>query len=375
MEIKHKNFDKAKKMLNGALAKYLTDESSADALAQALKIAINSVYGLTSANFENPFRDTRNKDNIVAKRGALFMVNLKHEVQKQGFTVAHIKTDSIKIPDATPEIIQFVMDYGKKYGYVFEHEATYDRMCLVNNAVYIAKYSTAEKCQAAYGYVPGDIRKHPGEWAATGTQFQIPYVFKKLFSKEEIVFEDMCETKSVTTALYLDTNETLPDVSDLEAERDKLWKQINDPKRLNEPMKAECARIEELEPLIEAGHNYIFVGKVGSFCPMKPGYNGGLLLREVVDKKTGEKSYASAGGAKGYRWLESEMVKQLGKEDGIDRGYYDAMVDTAVTDISKYGDFEWFISDDPYVKVEDDMPPWFSAGEPHEDAATPFDVR
>lgn len=375
VEIKHKNFEKARKMLNGALAKYLTDEGSADSLAQALKIAINSVYGLTSANFENPFRDNRNKDNIVAKRGALFMVNLKHEVQKRGFTVAHIKTDSIKIPDATPEIIQFVMDYGKMYGYVFEHEATYDRMCLVNNAVYIAKYSTSEKCQQAYGYIPSDIRKHPGEWTATGTQFQIPYVFKRLFSKEEILFEDMCETKSVTTALYLDTNETLPDVSDLEAERDKLWKQINDPKRLNEPMKAECARIEELEPLIEAGHNYIFVGKVGSFCPMKPGYNGGLLLREVVDKKTGKKSYASAGGAKGYRWLESEMVKQLGKEDGIDRGYYDAMVDTAVADISQYGDFEWFVSDDPYIRAEDDIPPWFGAGEPHEEDSTPFDVR
>lgn len=375
VEIKHKNFEKARKMLNGALAKYLTDEGSADSLAQALKIAINSVYGLTSANFENPFRDNRNKDNIVAKRGALFMVNLKHEVQKRGFTVAHIKTDSIKIPDATPEIIQFVMDYGKVYGYVFEHEATYDRMCLVNNAVYIAKYSTGEKCQQAYGYIPSDIRKHPGEWTATGTQFQIPYVFKRLFSKEEIMFEDMCETKSVTTALYLDTNETLPDVSDLEAERDKLWKQINDPKRLNEPMKAECARIEELEPLIEAGHNYIFVGKVGSFCPMKPGYNGGLLLREVVDKKTGKKSYASAGGAKGYRWLEAEMVKQLGKEDGIDRGYYDAMVDTAVADISQYGDFEWFVSDDPYIRTVDDTPPWFGAEEPHEEDSTPFDVR
>ena len=45
------------------------------------------------------------------------MINLKHEVQERGFTVAHIKTDSIKIPDATPEIIQFVMDYGKRYGY------------------------------------------------------------------------------------------------------------------------------------------------------------------------------------------------------------------------------------------------------------------
>lgn len=317
------------------------------------------------------------------------MVNLKHEVQKQGFTVAHIKTDSIKIPDATPEIIQFVMDYGKKYGYVFEHEATYDRMCLVNNAVYIAKYATEEKCQQAYGYVPGDIRKHPGEWTATGTQFQIPYVFKKLFSKEEILFEDMCETKSVTSALYLDTNETLPDVSEYERvsvlrKTAYILNPTTGEKFLDQhTSKKDQALLEtwghvsdeELGALIEQGHNYIFVGKVGSFCPMKPGYNGGLLLREVVDKKTGEKSYALAGGTKGYRWLESEMVKQLGKEDGIDRGYYDAMVDAAVADISKYGDFEWFISDDPYVKAEDDMPPWFSAGEPHEDAATPFDVR
>lgn len=189
--------------VNGALAKYLTDENAAADLAQALKIAINSVYGLTSANFENPFRDNRNKDNIVAKRGALFMVNLKHEVQKRGFTVAHIKTDSIKIPDATPEIIQFVTDYGKLYGYIFEHEATYDRMCLVNNAVYIAKYKDG---------------KHAGEWTATGTQFQVPYVFKKLFSHEEITFEDMCETKSVKDALYLDMNEKLPDVSGYEKE-------------------------------------------------------------------------------------------------------------------------------------------------------------
>lgn len=149
--IKHKDFDHARKMLGGTLAKYLDDEAAAADLAQALKIAINSVYGLTAANFENPFRDNRNKDNIVAKRGALFMVNLKHEVQQRGFVVAHIKTDSIKIADATPEIIQFVVDYGKMYGYNFEHEATYDRMCLVNNAVYIAKYATVEHCYDLYG--------------------------------------------------------------------------------------------------------------------------------------------------------------------------------------------------------------------------------
>lgn len=344
--IKHKEFDKARKMLNGALAKYLTDESAADALAQALKIAINSVYGLTSANFENPFRDNRNRDNIVAKRGALFMINLKHEVQKRGFTVAHIKTDSIKIPDATPEIIQFVMDYGKMYGYIFEHEATYDRMCLVNNAVYIAKYKDG---------------KHAGEWTATGTQFQIPYVFKKLFSKEEITFEDMCETKSVTGALYLDMNEALPDVSALEAERDKLAKK--DPAMARDGLDEEIAK----------GHDYIFIGRVGQFCPIKPGCGGGLLCRESVDKKTGEKKYDAATGTKGYRWLESEMVKTLGKEDCVDRSYYDALVDAAATDISKYGDFEWFVSDDPYVK--DDTPPWYGPGEPHGEDTTPFDVR
>lgn len=378
--IKHKDFNKAKKMLGGALAKYLTDETAADNLAQALKIAINSVYGLTSAAFENPFKDNRNKDNIVAKRGALFMINLKHEVQRRGYKVAHIKTDSIKIPDADMEIIRFVTDYGKKYGYIFEHEATYDRMTLVNDAVYIAKYATVEHCCELYGEayvnqskdVVKDCKKHGGQWTATGTQFQIPYVFKKLFSHEEIEFRDMCETKSVSSALYLDMNEGMPDVSKLEAERDKLWKQINDPTRLNEQMKNVLVRVEELTSEITKGHNYVFIGKVGQFCPMKNGFNGGVLLRETTSK-TGENGYAAATGSKGYRWLESEMVKSLGKENGIDRSYYDAMVDTAANDISKYGDFEWFVSDDPYIPQ--DTPPWFGAGDPHEEDSTPFDVR
>ncbi len=313
--IKHKDFDKARKMLGGALSKYLTDENAAADLAQALKIAINSVYGLTSAKFDNPFRDIRNKDNIVAKRGALFMVNLKHAVQEQGFTVAHIKTDSIKIPNATPEIIKFVTDYGKLYGYNFEHEATYDRMCLVNDAVYIARYATIEKCTALYGepYIQSssDIckenKKHPYAWTATGTQFQIPYVFKTLFSKENIEFADMCETKSVTSALYLDMNESLGDE-----------------------------------------HNYHFIGKVGQFCPIKDGCGGGILLRETENKKTGEKGYSAATGSKGFRWLESEMVEKLEKQDCIDRTYYNHMVDEAVEAISTYGDYERFVADEPY---------------------------
>jgi hypothetical protein len=357
--IKHKELDKAKKMLNGALAKYLTDEAAAADLAQALKIAINSVYGLTSASFDHPFRDNRNKDNIVAKRGALFMVNLKHEVQRRGFIVAHIKTDSIKIPDATPEIIQFVMDYGKQYGYNFEHEATYDRMCLVNDAVYIAKYKDG---------------KHAGEWTATGTQFQVPYVFKKLFSKEPIEFEDMCETKSVTSALYLDMNEGLPDVSELEKELERIVKRA---KEFGVTMDLSGNSGDaELDPLVKEiakGHNYHFIGKVGQFCPIKPGCGGGILLRETENKKTGEKGYAAATGSKGFRWLESEMVRELGKENDIDRTYYNNLVDEAVKSLSSYGDFERFVADEPFVS--DNTPPWFGAGEPHEEEPTPFDVR
>ena len=322
LAIKHGDLAKAKNMLGGKLAKYLTDDEAAGDLAQALKIAINSVYGQTFATYDNPFRDIRNKDNIVAKRGALFMVNLKHEVQKRGFTVAHIKTDSIKIPNATDDIIQFVMDYGKLYGYTFEHEATYDRMCLVNDAVYIAKYFGG---------------KHDGEWTATGTQFQVPYVFKRLFTKEQPTFEDMCETKSVSTALYLDMNEGYPDVSGYEKSLQTLER---DYKKGVYEEKSYKEYKDELLNQIAPGHNYIFVGKVGQFCPIREGCGGGLLMREKDGK------FYAAGGSKGYRWLESEMVKELGKEDDIDRRYYESLVSEAMDTISQYGDFWWFTEDE-----------------------------
>jgi len=276
--IKHQDYEKASTMLDGALAEYLTNKDDAKALANALKIVINSVYGFTTATFDNPFKDPRNVDNIVAKRGALFMINLKHEVQERGFTVAHIKTDSIKIPNATPEIISFVMDYGKQYGYTFEHEATYEKMCLVNDAVYIAKYADS------------------GEWTATGTQFQVPYVFKSLFSKDPIIFDDMCETKSVTSSLYLDFNEELP----------------------------------------EGEHDYHFVGRIGKFTPVKAGCGGALLLREKDGK------YSAATGTKGYRWMESDMVKD--NQDIIDISYYAKLVDDAIAAIEEYGDVNDFIN-------------------------------
>lgn len=315
LAVKHKDYVKAKEELlkinpdiGDKLDEYLTDANSKK-LSYALKIPINAVYGLTAANFDNKLRDPRNVDNVVAKRGALFMINLKHEVQKRGFTVAHIKTDSIKIPNATPEIISFVMEYGKKYGYTFEHEATYKKMCLVNDAVYIAQYA-----DGPHEYELPTGEKVMTEWTATGAEFQHPYIFKTLFSKSELNFKDYCETKSVQKGeIYLDMNENLP----------------------------------------EDEHNYVFVGKVGSFVPMAKG--GGVLYRLQNDK------YYAVTGTKGYRWLEAEDVKKYHKEDDIDMNYFEKLNKDAIEHINEFAkkinsSFDIFVSDlDSYVNVPEGM--------------------
>lgn len=326
--IKHRDFDAARKMLGGKLAPYLEDESLAKDLAQALKIANNSVFGLTAANFNTPFRDIRNVNNQVALRGALFMVNLKHEVQDRGFQVIHCKTDSIKVVNPSEEISKFIFEYGEKYSYQFEIEHVFEKICLVNDAVYIAKLAS-------------DDPEAPGKWAATGKQFAVPYVFKTLFSREPIVFDDMCETFSAKKGvLYLDVNERLPDVSKYEMEFKKAETQYKKGQISDTTFESTCA---ELREKIAEGHDYHFVGAVGRFTPIKPGCGGAVLYRKQNDK------YNAAQGTTGYRWMESEMVKELGKEDDIDKSYYHKLVDDAVAAISKYGDFEWFVSDDPYI--------------------------
>ena len=357
VSIKHKAWDEVNHILDGKLAPYIKKvqdgQMTSKQLANALKTAINSVYGLTSAAFENAFRDPRNRDNIVAKRGALFMVDLKREVQSRGFTVAHIKTDSIKIPNATPEIIDVVMKMGARYGYSFEHEATYDRMCLVNDAVYIARYDIPERCMAKYGYVPGDVKDHPGQWTATGKQFQVPYVFKYLFSKEPIEFADECETFSVSGALYLDMNENLPNVTEWEKELDRVRKDAGlSPDDLvdflatgtvnGEELGTVGFRIQELNNKIAEGHSYRFVGRVGEFTPVKDGTGGGLLLREAGGR------YSAATNSKGYRWMESEMVRELNRFEDVDTRFYEEQVNEAIDTINKYGDFEWFVSDEDF---------------------------
>jgi len=284
--IKHGDKEGISKLFNGMLVKYLEDETIMDDLAYALKIALNSTYGLTSARFPNVMKHPKNVNNIVALRGALFMRTLQDEIKKRGYTVAHIKTDSVKIVDAKKDIIDFCYSFAKQYGYEFEHEATYEKMCLVNDAVYIAKYSWSSK------------EMSPNKWTATGAQFQHPYVFKKLFTKEPIIFKDLCEVKSVTgsSALYLDMNEKL------------------DPDE----------------------HDYRFIGRVGEFCPIQEGHGGGILYRNKDGK------YYAAAGTKGYRWLESEVVSVLDRDSIIDLTYFKKLVDDAIDTINKFGDFEQF---------------------------------
>lgn len=264
LEIKHKDYDAAGELFGGKLKPFLGSPEDAKALSDGLKTAINAVYGLTSARFDNPFRHPDNVDNIVAKRGALFMIDLKHEVQKRGYTVAHIKTDSIKIPDADQSIIDFVFEFGQKYGYTFEHEDTYKRLALVNKSTYI--------CQ-----------DQEDEWHATGAQFQDPYVFKSLFTKEPLVKEDFFVTKEVKNAsVYL-------------------------------------------------GEKFI-----GRLAEVYASETGDEMFRVTEDKK------GSISGTKGFKW---KLSKEFSGNKDIDMNYYKDLVDSAVEAIRKVGDIAIMIPD------------------------------
>lgn len=310
--IKHRDFEAAADMLGGALKPFLSEEYAKD-LANALKIVINSVYGLTSASYDNAFRDPKNIDNIIAKRGNLFMNLLREEVISRGYDVCHIKTDCIKIPDATTEIQKFVEVFGREYGYKFELEEDFSKFCLVNKAEYV-----------------GMLQE--GDWIAVGAKFIMPYVFKTFFSKEPIEFKDMCITYQVQNALYLDHDESLS----------------------------------------EGAHSMEFVGKVGSFVPIKAGCGGARLLTEGTDKE-GNKKYDSASGAKGYRWLEAEYVKEHDMQDCIDYEYFDKLCDTAKKDICNYvDDWDWFISPEKYKSFPVEYAPWQIAH--NDDELPPWDV-
>ena len=360
LHIKHKDYDWVRGICGGILAPYLTSDEDAKQLSQALKIAINSVYGLTAAHFDNKLHDPRNDDNWVAKRGALFMIDLMLEVEKRGYKVIHVKTDSIKIEHPDEKIFQFVYDFGKQHGYTFEVEHKFDRICLVNDAVYICKYTD----DPANG-------KAAGKWEGTGDQFKeksSPYTFKTLFSHDPIEFKDLCVTQTVKVGLgiYLDMDEGLSSDELLVKEQEKLlrkWKKAgyelnseNDLKLVNgeapaltdipskkieqytkDAYHADYVRLTELEQEIRKCHDYHFVGKAGLFCPIRPGMGGGRLVRENNGK------FANTAGSTGYRWLEAERVKELHMEDCIDLTYFEDEKQKAIDTINEFINFDEFV--------------------------------
>lgn len=295
LAIKHGDYDAARKMLDGKLAPYLKDDSDAKDLSYALKIVINIVYGLTSAKFDNPFRDNRNRDNIVAKRGALFMIDLKHFVQEElKKEVIHIKTDSIKVSNASPEDIRAIEEFGKRYGYDFEHENTYDKFCLVNDAVYIAR--------------EGD------HWDAVGAQFQHPYVFKSLFSGEVLDREDFLETKQVSKgAIYLDTDPDRPMALAVQTDEG----------------------VTEGYPHPKDVPGLIFIGRIGRFVPV---VDGGVLYRITPDNR-----HYAVTGTKDYRWKEASHIVTDDDLNEIDMGYFEGLAFAAREKINQYVDFNEFI--------------------------------
>lgn len=321
LAIKRGKWDEARTLLEGKLKPYIDEiedlasvdpaqaKKNAADLRYGLKIAINIVYGLTSAKFDNPFRDRRNVDNIVAKRGALFMVDLKHFVQEQGFKVIHIKTDSIKIPDATPEIINAVQNFAAEYGYDMEHEATYSKLGLVNDAVYVAK-------------------KEDGTWSATGKQFQHPYVFKKLFGgpDADISFLDLGETKNIREgSMFLDFgfhyDESIMSYIDNAHFEIKKFKKTKPSDKDLEDFSREI--------LNDAFAKLVHVGRTGRFVPVNYGYGGGQLWR-ITDGKP----YA-VQGTKGHLWVDANIAADL-PDEAIDYGYFDSLVKEGIASLEKF---------------------------------------
>lgn len=173
-----------------ALEPILNDpRTNVKAIITAVKRALNSAYGLTSASFDNPLKNPQNIDNIVAKRGALFMITLQRKLESEGIGVIHIKTDSIKLDNPTEEQINEVMEFAKSYGYRFKIEDTYEPFVLIDKAQLIGYSANHES------------------WHAIGTKFINPYTYKTLFSHEDYILDDYSRTiESRTGKLYLGDN-------------------------------------------------------------------------------------------------------------------------------------------------------------------------
>jgi hypothetical protein len=185
-------------------------------------------------------------------------------------------------------MIDKVIEFGKPYGYDFEHEVTYDKFCLVNDAVYIAGVHP----------VPWEDPYPKWKWTAVGAQFQHPYVYKTLFSGEELELRDYFESRSVNKGtMYLDRT----------GEEERDYKKMR------------------------------HIGKTGQFVPVNS--EGGFLWRYNEEK------YYAVSGTKGHLWMEADVAATKGDKLQIDLSYFNKLKDAAVKAIEQFGPFDEFIKE------------------------------
>lgn len=222
VHVKLGELDKVKELYPEIPDKYLSPTYT-KGLSYALKIALNSVYGHTFSKYPNPFNHPDNVDNVVAKRGALFMIDLHEYLGENGIHCIHIKTDSVKvrIPDdkTIDDVIELIKSYGNRYGYQFAVEGVFDNLMLANAADLVGLSG--------------------GAYETSGVLFTNPYVYKSLFSGEPIIGADYDIVKGVVKgSMYM----TFPTGNDM------------------------------------------FIGKVGKFRAVRESDGGGVLIRRHNDK-------------------------------------------------------------------------------------------
>ena len=333
MHIKHKEFDEAAHAfdsidpkLSEKLSRFLKDQSQAAGLGHAMKIIINIVYGMTSAKYDNKFKDPRNVDNIVAKRGALFMMKLKRELQDMGQQVIHVKTDSVKLPGANEKIYEYCQKRAHEYGYNFEHEATFSKLALVNKAVIIGQVSWPE------------YKK--GEWEAIGAQFAFPYVYKKLFSHEDLVEEDFAILKAAQSSIMLGdrfigknaqfyaskTGEELYRTGEVDLAK-KVQTRVNNQLK-NDP--------DGYTDLTKIGKD-LNISDEEVFEIIQSGYKPKMI-----------ETFNSVAGTKGFLW---KLWSEYKDKNDIDIKYYEDLVADAVRNIYNVGDGDIIFGSNKWDKI------------------------
>jgi energy-coupling factor transporter ATP-binding protein EcfA2 len=268
---------------------------------QCIKEFCNQGYGIFAATFSTRARNPHDNGNPVANFSACTVVRGVEAAIEAGGSVKHVKTDSLKMPAVTRQVLDAVFASAEKVGQKFEVEDIYQKFLLLNKSEYAA-FAQSDK-----------------QWHFRGKKFLRPYIRKCLFTGEPMVFDDYCETISSQGTLYL-VNPDNPSDSE-------------------------------------------HIGKVGRFIPMPNAASGGRtlvtervlangnkVLEEADDVSNNDEcpdgepafAYSAPSGTKGWLWVEKEAYILAYGEDltHIDHSYYEHMQKAVIDEINAITPFD-----------------------------------